>query len=213
MNNYLIPMVVEQSSRGERSYDLFSRLLKERIVFFRGPVTEDMADIVAGQLLYLESENPDKPINLYVHSPGGSVSAGLAVYDTMQFISCPVYTMVMGQAASMGSFIAQAGASGHRYVLAESRTMIHRVSHGVPATSGSVYVTELEFEDSRRAMEEARRVNKRLTELYQHHNSKGKSYEELEALMKHDTYLDAAQAVDHGLADQIVTTRKEMKFD
>lgn len=213
MDNYLIPMVVEQSSRGERSYDLFSRLLKERVVFFRGVVTEDMADIVSAQLLYLESENSEKPIHLYVHSPGGAVTAGLAVYDTMQFINCPVYTMVMGQAASMGSFIAQAGEPGHRYVLAESRTMLHRVSHGVPATSGSVYVTELEFEDSRRAMEEARRVNRRLTELYQRHNGKSKTYEELEILMKHDTYLSARQAVDAGLADQIITTRKEMKFD
>jgi ATP-dependent Clp protease protease subunit len=206
-------MVVEQTSRGERSYDLFSRLLKERVVFFRGAVTDEMADIVSAQLLYLESEDPDKPISLYIHSPGGHVSAGLAVYDTMQFVNCPIYTMVMGQAASMGSFIAQAGEPGHRYVLAESRTMIHRVSHGVPATSGSVYVTELEFEDSRRAMEEAKRVNKRLTELYQKHNSKGKSYEELEALMKNDTYLDAAQAVEHGLADKILTTRKEMEID
>lgn len=213
MQNYLIPMVVEQTSRGERSYDLFSRLLKERVIFFRGPVSEDMADVVSAQLLYLESEDPDKPISLYVHSPGGSVSAGLAVYDTMQFVSCPVHTMVMGQAASMGSFIAQAGEPGHRYVLAESRTMIHRVSHGVPSSSGSVYVTELQFEDSRRAMEEAKRVNKRLTELYQKHNSKGKTYEELEMLMKHDTYLDATQAVEHGLADKIITTRKEMETD
>lgn len=213
MQNSLIPMVVEQTSRGERAYDLFSRLLKERVIFFRGVVTDEMADVVAAQLLYLESEDPDKPISLYIHSPGGAVTAGLAVYDTMQFINCPVYTMVMGQAASMGSFIAQAGDPGHRYVLAESRTMIHRVSHGVPATSGSVYVTELEFEDGRRAMEEAKRVNKRLTELYQHHNSKGKSYEELEALMRNDTYLSASQAVEHGLADHIITTRKEMKFD
>lgn len=211
MDNYLIPMVVEQTSRGERSYDLFSRLLKERVVFFRGVVTSEMADIVSAQLLFLESENPEKPINLYVHSPGGSCEAGLAVYDTMQFISCPVYTMVMGQAASMGSFIAQAGEAGHRYVLAESRTMVHRISHGIPATKGSMYVTELEFEDSRRSMEEGRRINERLTRLYEKHNSKGKTYEELVELMKHDTFLSAQEAVDHGFADKIITTRKEME--
>lgn len=210
MNNYLIPMVIEQTSNGERSYDLFSRLLKDRLVFLRGEVTSEQADVVAAQLLFLESEDPEKPISLYIHSPGGSVTAGLSIYDTMQFVGCPVYTIVTGQAASMGSVLAQAGEAGHRYVLAESRTMIHRVSHGIPSTSGSVYVTDLEWEDGRRAMEEAKRVNRRLTELYQKHNSKGKTYEELETLLKHDTYLDAKQAVDHGLADKIITTRKEM---
>jgi len=204
-------MVVEKSSNGERSYDLFSRLLKERVVFFRGEVTSEMADVVCGQLLYLESENPEKPISLYVHSPGGHVEAGLAVYDTMQFISCPVHTMAMGQAASMGSFIAQAGEPGHRYVLAESRTMIHRISHGIPPTRGSMYVTELEFEDNRRHMEEGKRVNERLTRLYEKHNSKGKTYDELLDLMRHDTFLSAKEAVDLGLADKIITTRKEME--
>lgn len=203
-------MVVESTSRGERSYDLMSRLLKDRIVFFRGAVTAEMADIVAAQLLFLEAEDPEKPIHMHVHSPGGSVEAGLAVYDTMQFITCPVYTIVMGQAASMGSFIAQAGEAGHRYVLPESRTMIHRVSHGIPSTQGSVYVTELEFEDARRSLEEGQRVNRRLTELYTKHNSAGLKYKKLEELMKNDTYLSASQAVEMGLADKVIASRKDM---
>lgn len=208
--NYLIPMVVEQTSRGERSYDLMSRLLKDRVVFFRGVVTQDMADIIVAQLLFLESEDAEKPIHLYVHSDGGEVSSGLAVYDTMQFITAPVHTIVMGSAASMGSFIAQAGAPGHRYILPEARTMIHRVSHGVPGTRGSVHVTELEFEDARRSYEEARRLNKRLTELYARHNSQGWDYDRLEAAMKNDTYLTAQETVDMGLADRVISNRGDL---
>lgn len=209
-SNYLIPMVVESTSRGERSYDLMSRLLKDRIVFFRGVVTAEMADIVVAQLLFLEAEDTDKPIFMYVHSPGGSVESGLAVYDTMQFISCPVYTIVIGQAASMGSFIAQAGEAGHRYVLPESRTMIHRVSHGIPSTQGSVYVTELEFEDAKRSLEEGKRVNRRLTELYAKHNSAGLKYKQLENAMRNDTYLSAKDAVEMGLADRVIANRKDI---
>lgn len=209
-SNYLIPMVVENTSRGERSYDLMSRLLKDRIIFFRGTVNPEMADVIVAQLLFLEAEDPDKPIYMYVHSPGGSVESGLAVYDTMQFITCPVYTIVMGQAASMGSFIAQAGEAGHRYVLPESRTMIHRVSHGIPSTQGSVYVTELEFEDSRRSLEEGQRVNKRLTELYAKHNSAGLRYKKLAEMMKNDTYLSADGAVEMGLADRVISSRKDI---
>lgn len=209
-SNYLIPMVVESTSRGERSYDLMSRLLKDRIVFFRGVVTAEMADIVVAQLLFLEAEDTDKPIFMYVHSPGGSVESGLAVYDTMQFISCPVYTIVIGQAASMGSFIAQAGEAGHRYVLPESRTMIHRVSHGIPSTQGSVYVTELEFEDAKRSLEEGKRVNRRLTELYAKHNSAGLKYKQLENAMRNDTYLSAKDAVEMGLADKVISNRKDI---
>jgi ATP-dependent Clp protease protease subunit len=173
----------------------------------QGVVEDYMANLVVAQMLFLESQNPDKPIKLYINSPGGSVTAGLAIYDTMQFVKCPVHTMVMGQAASMGSFLAQAGAAGHRYVLPESRTMIHRVSSGTRGTSGSVHVQELQFEDAIRSMEESKRLNKRLTELYVKHNSKEKQYDELFETMKFDTFLSAEEAVEYGLADKVIEKR------
>ena len=203
----LVPMVVEQESRGERSYDIYSRLMKDRIVMLNGPVEDNMANLIVAQLLYLERENPDKPINMYINSPGGAVTAGLAIYDTMQYIKSPVRTIVMGQAASMGSFLAQAGEPGQRIVLPESRTMIHRVSSGTRGTSGSVHVQELEMEDAIRSFEESKRVNKRLTELYVKHNSKGKTYDELFETMKFDTFLSAQEAVDNGFADKVVEKR------
>ena len=203
----LIPMVVEQEARGERSYDIYSRLLKDRIVMLNGPVEDVSANIVIAQMLFLEAENPDKDISLYINSPGGLVTAGLAIYDTMQFIKPDVSTIVMGQAASMGSFLAQAGAKGKRYVLPESRTMIHRVSSGTPATRGSVHVQELQFEDAVRSMEESKRLNQRLTELYVKHNSAGKEYDELFDTMKFDTFLSAEEAVAYGLADRVVESR------
>jgi ATP-dependent Clp protease protease subunit len=158
-------------------------------------------------MLFLESENPDKDISLYINSPGGLVTAGLAIYDTMQFIKCDVQTIVMGQAASMGSMLAQAGAPGKRFVLPESRTMIHRVSSGTPGTRGSVHVQDLQFEDSKRSFEESVRINRRLTELYVKHNTAGKTYDELYETMKFDTFLSAEQAVAFGLADKIVEKR------
>ena len=203
----LIPMVVEQESRGERSWDIYSRLMKDRIIMLNGPVEDYMANVIVAQLLYLESENPEKPINMYINSPGGQVTAGLAIYDTMQYIKCDVRTIVMGQACSMGSFLAQAGAPGKRIVLPESRTMIHRVSSGTPGTSGSVHVQELQFEDAKRHYEESQKVNKRLTELYVKHNSAGKTYEELFETMKFDTFLTAQEAVDNGFADKVVEKR------
>lgn len=203
----LVPIVVESEPKGERSYDIYSRLLKDRIVMMQGVVEDTMANLIVAQMLFLESQNPDKPIKLYVNSPGGSVTSGLAIYDTMQFVKCPVHTMVMGQAASMGSFLAQAGAAGHRYVLPESRTMIHRVSSGTRGTSGSVHVQELEFEDARRHFEESKRLNQRLTELYVKHNTAGKTYEELFETMKFDTFLSAQEAVDAGLADKVIESR------
>ena len=203
----LIPMVVEQESRGERSWDIYSRLMKDRIIMLNGPVEDVMANVVVAQMLYLESENPDKDINLYINSPGGQVTAGLAIYDTMQYIKCDVKTIVMGQACSMGSFLAQAGTAGKRIVLPESRTMIHRVSSGTRGTSGSVHVQELEFEDARRHFEESKRLNTRLTELYVRHNTAGKTYEELFETMKFDTFLSAQEAVDNGLADKVVESR------
>ena len=203
----LIPMVVETTSEGERAYDIYSRLLKDRIVMLNGPVEDQMANSVIAQLLFLESEDPDKDILLYINSPGGLVTAGLGIYDTMQFIKCDVSTVVIGQACSMGSFLSQAGAAGKRIVLPESRTMIHRVSSGTRGTSGTVHVQELQFEDAIRSMEESKKINKRLTELYVRHNTAGKTYEEMAETMKFDTFLTAQEAVEWGLADKVVENR------
>jgi ATP-dependent Clp protease protease subunit len=203
----LVPIVLENTARGERSYDIYSRLLKDRVIMLDTEVSQNVASLIVAQMLFLESENPDKDISLYINSPGGSVTAGLAIYDTMQFIKCDVHTIVIGQAASMGSFLAQAGAPGKRFVLPESRTMIHRVSSGTPGTSGSVHVQELEFEDARRAFEESKRVNQRLTELYVQHNTAGKTFDDFYQTMKFDTFLSAQQAVDWGLADKIINKR------
>jgi len=202
----LVPIVVEKEANNERSYDIYSRLLKDRIIMLNSVVEDNMANLIVAQMLFLESES-DADINLYINSPGGSVTAGLAIYDTMQFIKCNVSTIVMGQAASMGSFLAQAGAPGKRFVLPESRTMIHRVSSGTRGTSGSVHVQELQMEDAIRSFEEGKRLNKRLTELYVKHNTAGKSYDELFSTMKYDTFLSASEAVANGLADQVVERR------
>ena len=203
----LIPMVVETTSKGERAYDIYSRLLKDRIVMLNGPVEDQMSNSIIAQLLFLESEDPDKDILLYINSPGGQVSAGLGIYDTMQFIKCDVSTVVIGQACSMGSFLAQAGAAGKRIILPEARTMIHRVSSGTRGTNGSVYVQELQFEDAQRAFNESMKVNNRLTELYVKHNTAGKTYDEMAATMKFDTFLTSAQAVEWGLADTVMEKR------
>ena len=203
----LIPMVVEKTGQGERAFDIFSRLLNERIVFLNGPVDDHSANIVVAQLLHLESADSEKDIHLYINSPGGLVTAGLSIYDVMQFIKPNVATYVMGQAASMGSFLAQAGAKGKRYVLPESRTMIHRVSSGTRGTSGSVHVQDLQFEDAKRSFEESQRLNERLTELYVKHNTAGKTYAEMYETMKFDTFLSATDAVKWGLADKVIDKR------
>ena len=203
----LVPMVVESTNKGERAYDIYSRLLKDRIVMLDTDVNEHSASLLISQLLFLESENPDADILFYINSPGGSVTAGLAIYDTMQFIKPDVSTIVLGQACSMGSFLANAGAPGKRLVLPESRTMIHRVSSGTPSTSGSVHVQELEFEDAKRHFEESKRLNKRLTELYVKHNTAGRTYEQLSADMERDFFMTAEEAVAYGLADRVLTTR------
>jgi ATP-dependent Clp protease protease subunit len=203
----LVPMVIEQTSKGERSFDIFSRLLKERTVFINGPISTEMSHVIVAQMLFLESEDPEKDIYVYVNSGGGEVTAGMAIYDTMQFIKCDVSTIVIGQAASMGSFLAQAGAPGKRFVLPESRTMIHRVSSGTRGTGGSVHIQEMEMEDNIRHLQESKRLNERLTQLYVKHNTKGKTYEELFETMKFDTFLSAEQAVDLGLADEVITKR------
>ena len=202
-----VPTVLEKTSNGERAYDIYSRLLKDRIVMLDTEVNEHSASLVVAQMLFLEAENPDADILFYINSPGGMVTAGLAIYDTMQFIKPDVSTIVLGQACSMGSFLAQAGAPGKRLVLPESRTMIHRVSSGTPGTKGSVHVQELQFEDAKRTFEESQRINKRLTELYVKHNTSGKTYDELFGDMKFDTFLSAAEAVEYGLADRVVEKR------
>lgn len=204
----LVPMVIEKTGQGERAFDIFSRLLNERIVFLNGPVDDHSANLIVAQFLHLESQDSEKDIHFYINSPGGSVTSGLSIYDVMQFVKPDVATYVMGQACSMGSFLAQAGAKDKRFVLPESRTMIHRVSSGTPGTRGSVHVQELQFEDAVRAMEESKRLNERLTELYVKHNTKGKTYQELFETMKFDTFLSAQEAVDFGLADKVVEHRQ-----
>ena len=203
----LVPIVLERTSQGERSYDIYSRLLKDRIVILDTDVNEHTASLIVAQMLFLEGEDSNKDILFYINSPGGSVTAGLSIYDTMQFIKPDVSTIVIGQACSMGSFLAQAGAPGKRLVLPESRTMIHRVSSGTPGTSGSVHVQELQFEDTRRTFEESQRINRRLTELYVKHNTAGKTYDEMFEVMKFDTFLSAQEAVEFGLADEIIEKR------
>lgn len=203
----LVPMVVEQTGRGERSYDIYSRLLKDRIVMLNGEVNDMSANLVVAQMLFLESENGVEDINFYINSPGGSVTAGLSIYDTMQFIDAPVSTIVMGQACSMGSFLAMAGEPGKRFLLPNSRTMIHRVSSGTRGTSGSVHVQELEMEDAIRSFEESKKLNRQLTETYIKHNTAGKTYDEMYETMKFDTFLSAQDAVDFGLADKVITKK------
>lgn len=203
----LVPMVVERTSQGERAYDIYSRLLKERIIMLNGPVEDNMANLIVSQLLFLEAEDSSRDITMYINSPGGVVTSGLSIYDTMQYVKPDVSTVVVGQAASMGSFLAMTGAPGKRFVLPNSRTMIHRVSSGTPGTSGSVYVQELEFEDARRHFEESKNINQRLTELYVKHNSKKKKIKEVMETMKHDTFLTAEEAIEWGLADEILTAR------
>lgn len=193
----LIPMVVEQTARGERSYDLYSRMMKERVVFFNGEVESNMCNVAVAQLLFLEAENPAEPIHMYINSPGGSVYDGMAVYDVMQFIKCPVYTYVTGMAASMGSFMAQAGEPGHRYLLPHAITMIHQPSSG---TRGKISDMEIDLKESLRIKQE-------MTELYVQHNSKGVTFERFAEAMDRDKWLTAPQALEMGLADQIIRKR------
>lgn len=193
----LIPFVIEQTAQGERSYDLFSRLLKDRIIFLNGSIHTEMSHVITAQLLFLEAENPDSDINLFVNSGGGEVTAGLAIYDTMMFIKPDVSTIVMGQACSMGSFLAQAGAPGKRKVLPHSRTMLHQPSGGARGMASDIEISYKEIMN----------IKKTLTELYVKHNTKGKTYEEFETIMDRDYFLSAREAVDFGLADEVVTSR------
>jgi ATP-dependent Clp protease protease subunit len=193
----LIPMVVEQEAKGERSYDIYSRLLKDRIIMLNGPVEDYSANVIVAQMLFLEAESTDKAIKLYINSPGGVITSGMAIYDTMQYIKAPVHTIVMGQACSMGSFLAQAGAAGKRFVLPQSRTMIHQPSGGAGGKQSDI---EIQYK-------EITYLKKNLTELYVKHNTKGKTYEQLEQDMDRDFFMTAQEAVDYGLADQVVTSR------
>tara|TARA_B100000212_G_scaffold335429_1_gene307377 strand:- start:1977 stop:2564 length:588 start_codon:yes stop_codon:yes gene_type:complete len=193
----LVPMVVEQESRGERSYDIYSRLLKDRIVMLNGPVEDVTANLIVAQMLFLESENPEKDINLYINSPGGIITAGMAIYDTMQYIKPDVRTIVLGQACSMGSFLAQAGTKGKRVVLPYSRTMIHQPSGGAGGKQSDI---EIQYK-------EITKMKTMLTELYVKHNTAGKTYAELERDMDRDTFMSAQEAVDYGLADKVVEKR------
>ena len=193
----LIPMVVEQESRGERSWDIYSRLLKDRIVMLNGQVDDGSANVVVAQLLFLESQNPEKPINFYINSPGGVITSGMSIYDTMQFIKAPVHTMVMGQACSMGSFLAQAGEPGQRKLLPNARTMIHQPSGGAQGMASDI---EIRFK-------EIQYLKENLTKLYVKHNTAGKTYEDFERDMDRDKFMNAEEAVAYGLADTIVEKR------
>lgn len=193
----MIPIVVEQTNRGERSYDIFSRLLKERIIFINGPISDQMSHVICAQILFLEADNPNKDINLYINSPGGVVTAGLAIYDTMQYVKPDVSTLVMGQACSMGSFLANAGAPGKRFILPEARHMIHQPSGGAQGQASDIEIQAREI----------LKVKDRLTELYVKHNSAGKTFEGLRADMERDFFMSAEEAVAYGLADKVIHKR------
>jgi ATP-dependent Clp protease protease subunit len=195
----LVPMVLERTSQGERSYDLYSRLLKDRIVMLDTDVNEHSASLVVAQLLFLESEDATKDILFYINSPGGVVTAGMSIYDTMQFIRPDVSTIVMGQACSMGSLLATAGAPGKRLILPNARHMIHQPSGGAGGQA-----TDMEIQ-----VNEILKMKKNLTQIYVDHNSKGKTFEELSKDMERDNFMSAQEAIDYGLADEIVQKRTQ----
>src|SRR5271169_3775480 len=191
----LIPFVVEQTGRGERSYDIYSRLLKDRIVFVGGQIGDDLANVVTAQLLFLESEDPEREINMYINSPGGSVTAGLAIYDTMQFVKPPVSTLCVGQAASMGAVLLAAGAKGKRYSLPHSRIMIHQLSGGFEGQASDIEIHA----------KEALRLREILNDILAHHS--GQNVKKIEKDTDRDNFMSAAQAVEYGLIDEVITAR------
>ncbi|ENS11853.1 ATP-dependent Clp protease proteolytic subunit [Brucella abortus] len=191
----LVPMVVEQTNRGERAYDIFSRLLKERIIFVNGPVEDGMSMLVCAQLLFLEAENPKKEINMYINSPGGVVTSGMAIYDTMQFIRPPVSTLCMGQAASMGSLLLTAGATGHRYALPNARIMVHQPSGGFQGQAS----------DIERHAQDIIKMKRRLNEIYVKHT--GRDYDTIERTLDRDHFMTAQEALEFGLIDKVVEAR------
>lgn len=196
-NMALVPMVVESTQKGERAFDIYSRLLKERIIMLNGPVEDHMANLIVAQLLFLESENPNKQISLFINSPGGVVTAGMSIYDTMQFVKPDVATYVMGQACSMGSLLAQAGAPGKRYMLPNARHMIHQPSGGARGQA-----TDMQIQ-----VEEILKMKKELTKIYEKHNSKGKTFDQLAADMERDKFMSAEEALEYGLIDEIKEKR------
>ncbi|MCZ8261622.1 MAG: ATP-dependent Clp protease proteolytic subunit [Beijerinckiaceae bacterium] len=195
--NSLVPMVIEQSSRGERAFDIFSRLLRERIIFLNGPVEDGMASLIVAQLLFLEAENPKKEISMYINSPGGVVTSGLSIYDTMQFIRCPVTTLCMGQAASMGSLLLTAGKKGMRYALPNARIMVHQPSGGFQGQVTDILIHAKEVEGLKR----------RLNEIYVQHT--GQDYDTIHNALERDNFMTADAAKEFGLIDQVVTKRSE----
>ena len=200
-NNYLVPTVIEQSGRGERAFDIYSRLLKERIIFLVGPVNDQTANLVVAQLLFLESENPDKDIFLYINSPGGSVSAGMSIYDTMNFIKPDVSTLCLGQAASMGAFLLSAGAKGKRFALPNSRVMIHQ-----PLISGGLggQASDIEIH-----AKELLKLKAKLNQLLAEHC--GRTLDELERDTDRDNFMSAEEAQAYGLIDQVLSSRSDIK--
>jgi ATP-dependent Clp protease, protease subunit len=191
----LVPYVIEQTGRGERSYDIFSRLLKDRIVFIGGQVTDDLANLVTAQLLFLESDDPEREINMYINSPGGSVTAGLAIYDTMQFVKPPVSTLCVGQAASMGALLLAAGAKGRRYALPHSRILIHQLSGGFEGQASDIEIHA----------REALRLREMTNEILASHT--GQAVKRIEKDTDRDNYMSAAQAVEYGLIDEVIAGR------
>lgn len=191
----LVPMVVEQTARGERAYDIYSRLLKERVIFLVGPVEDHMANLVVAQMLFLESENPDKDIHLYINSPGGAVTAGLSIYDTMQFIKPDVSTMCIGQAASMGAFLLTGGTKGKRFALPNSRMMIHQPSGGAQGQASDIEIQANEI----------LKMRLQLNEIMAFHT--GKSLEDIARDTERDNFMNAEQAVSYGLIDKVITRR------
>lgn len=191
----LVPMVIEQTARGERSFDIYSRLLKERIIFLVGTVEDHMANLVVAQLLFLEAENPDKDIHLYINSPGGSVTAGLSIYDTMQFIKPDVSTMCIGQAASMGAFLLTAGAKGKRFCVPNARTMIHQPSGGAQGQATDIHIQA----------QEILKIRARLNEIMAYHT--GQTVETIAADTERDNFMTAEQSAEYGLVDQVLTSR------
>jgi len=193
----LVPMVVEKTGQGERAFDIFSRLLNERIVFLNGPVDDHSSNLVVAQMLHLESADSEKDIHFYINSPGGVITSGMAIYDVMQFVKPDIATYVMGQACSMGSFLAQAGATGKRYMLPHSRHMIHQPSGGARGMQSDI---EIQYK-------EITQMKKMLTDLYVKHNTAGRTYEQFEKDMDRDTFMSAEEALAYGLCDKIVDKR------
>jgi len=193
-----VPIVIEQTSKGERSYDIFSRLLKDRIIMLDGAIEEHTAAVITSQLLHCESQAPNRDITIYVNSPGGLVTAGMAIYDTMQYISCDIKTVVMGQACSMGSLLAQAGTAGKRFMLPHARHMIHQPSGGARGQA-----TDMQIQ-----VEEILKMKRELTRIYEAHNTQGKTFDQLSADMERDKFMSAQEALDYGLIDHVVTKRK-----